>query len=87
VLESAVSLPLLLSGFYNRAVPSTTARLVVSLDAILFEIDRMNAALDEAHGIAPEDRSTLKREIVLLRERADTLMEWLSDQRLEAAKN
>lgn len=47
----------------------------------------MGSTIDDAREIAPEDRSTLKREIAGLQERGDRLMEWLSDQRLEAWKN
>jgi hypothetical protein len=68
-------------------VPTTTAFLLSSLETILFEIGRMGSTIDDAREIAPEDRSTLKREIAGLQERGDRLMEWLSDQRLEAWKN
>jgi hypothetical protein len=68
-------------------VPSTSARLLASLEAILFEIGQMDSTVDDARGIAREDRSTLKREIAALHERADALMVWLSEQRLETPKN
>jgi hypothetical protein len=68
-------------------VPTTTALLLSSLEAILFEIGRIDSTVDDAIGIASEDRSTLKREIAGLRERGDRRMAWLSDQRLEAPKN
>lgn len=67
-------------------MPSTTARIVSALDTVLFEIGAMNRALDAARDVAPEDRSVLKRELAALHDRADALMNWLTEQRLETPK-
>jgi len=66
---------------------TTTARLLASLDLIRYEVTRMDTAVADAKGLAREDRSTLKREIAAPADRTDKLIEWLSGQRLEAAKN
>lgn len=67
---------------------STSARLIVSLDVILFELTRMEEAVRNApKDVADADRRTLRAEIDALWKRADALMTWLSAQRLESPKN
>jgi hypothetical protein len=54
---------------------STSARLIVSLDVILFELTRMEEAVRDApKEIADADRRTLRSEINVLWKRADALM-------------
>jgi hypothetical protein len=73
----------------NDRARSTTARLLVSLDVILSELTAMEAVVRDAPpaSIGDTDRRTLRAEIDALAQRADMLMEWLSNQRLESLKN
>jgi hypothetical protein len=68
-------------------MPTTTARILASLDVIRYELMRMDTAVADAKQIARADRSALKREVAGLAERTDALIEWLSEQRLETGKN
>lgn len=64
---------------------STTAQLLRSLELILHEITTMEDALRDAPRgkVADGDRRRLRWEIQELRHRAQFLMNWLSEVRLE----
>jgi hypothetical protein len=68
--------------------PSTTAQLMRSLDAILHEVRAMEDALRDGprDQITDGDRRRLRWEINELRHRAQFLMNWLSEARLEDPK-
>lgn len=63
---------------------TTTQRLVASLDVIRYELDRMEIALMDAQHVAQDDRVTIRRAVSHLARRTDTLLDWLSEHRLEA---
>lgn len=53
-----------------------TAKIVESLDTILFKIGRIDRVLDEDDAkIDPADRSRIKRRVTALFQEADALME------------
>jgi hypothetical protein len=62
---------------------TTTAALLKSLDSILFEIDQMEHTVSAVTDVSDDDRRVLRRELLDLRHRAETLMTWLSNARLE----
>jgi len=68
---------------------STTASLLRSLDAILYEITKMEEAVRDApyNEVADADRRQVRQDLHELRRRADSLMEWLSLARLEELKH
>ena len=63
-----------------------TAHLLSSLESIRSETLNMRNALDETR-VAADDRALLLRGIIAVEYTADQLMDWLSEQRLEAPKN
>ena len=64
---------------------TTTERLVASLDVIRYELDRMEIAVMDATHLAKNDRATIRRAVTHLARRTDTLIEWLSERRLDAS--
>jgi hypothetical protein len=67
-------------------VPTITARLLSSLEAIRAETVSMRDAIDGTR-TADEDRALLLRAITSVEYTTDQLMDWLSEQRLESPKN
>jgi hypothetical protein len=63
-----------------------TASLLSSLEAIRSETRMMRDAIDEER-LDPNDRAVLVRGIAAMNVTADLLLDWLSEQRLEAPKN
>jgi len=59
---------------------STSAALLVSLEAILFELGQMNDALVDAEDV--DDRRAVRVAVLDLRERADALSELLCGRRV-----
>jgi|SRR5581483_1818367 len=71
-----------------RSMASTTGLLVRSLEAILHELTMMEDALrDAGNQVNESDRRQLRRDVHELRARAEALIEWLSNERLEEPKN
>ena len=74
----------------SRTVPahSTTGQLLRSLELILHEVRTMEDALRDAprEKVADGDRRRLRWEVGELRHRAQFLMNWLSEARLEEPK-
>lgn len=68
-------------------MPSTTAQLLGSLELILHEITTMEDALRDSDDVDETDRRRLRWEVNELRRRAEFLMNWLSEARLETTKN
>ena len=57
---------------------TTTARLIQSLETVLFELMRMDRTIDDAKDLIAEERRQAEREIDELYERADAMMTRLS---------
>jgi hypothetical protein len=68
---------------------SVTARLMKSLEAILFEIGKMNRLLDgpRCADLPQTQASQLRVALHALRDRAQRMFDWLSEQRLEIPTN
>jgi hypothetical protein len=73
----------------GKNTPSTSALLLRSLDAILHEVQQMEDALRDASKdeIVDADRRRLRCETDELRHRAEFLMKWLADVRLEQPRH
>jgi hypothetical protein len=67
----------------RKTTVSTTAVLVQSLDAIIHQIATMEDALRDAPAIADVDRRRLRWETHELRHRAEFLMNWFAEERIE----
>ena len=61
--------------------PPTRASLIASLDAVLFELGKMENALRESSEIGSAEKRHLRAAIGELFARADALMQSLVDQR------
>ena len=70
-------------------MPTSTGRLLKSLEAIQFELGEMRRFLasDDGRAIEPRDQRQLRVEIEQLDERAGRLAEWLGEQRFEIKTN
>src|SRR5581483_160536 len=68
---------------------ATTAALLRNLDSILREVQQMEDTVRDAprDKVMDADRRRLRWEIVELRRRAEFLMNWLSEARLESEKH
>ena len=66
---------------------AATGSLLRSLEAILFEVQQMEDTLRDAREIDDADRRRLRCDTQELKERANQLMDWLSEMRLETPKN
>lgn len=66
----------------------TTGQLLRSLDVILHEIMTMEETLRDApRTVTDDDRRHLRRTITELQRRAEHVMNWRTEQRLEASKH
>lgn len=66
---------------------AATGSLLRSLEAILFEVQQMEDTLRDARDIDDGDRRRLRCDTQELKQRANHLMDWLGEMRLETPKN
>jgi hypothetical protein len=66
---------------------TTTGQLMRSLDTINCEITTMQDALRDSRTVADADRRRLRWEVQELQRRAEFLMNWLGESRLEDPKD
>jgi hypothetical protein len=74
----------------NRGgAPSTTAHLLMGLDAILSCVERMEDVLRRAPQdvVTGEDRKALRKAFLRMKREAHTLVHWLRYTRLEEPRN
>jgi hypothetical protein len=68
---------------------SHTARLMKSLEVVIFEIGRMNRLLDgpRREHLAHTEVRQFRVALHALRDRAQRMFDWLGEERLESPKN